>query len=170
LLAASAETSAGKKKTRAMAVFDYPAAKVRYVDYLRPHRTADLPLPAGQPMDLITSLIQTRSWNLKPGERKPATVMFDDDFYEVVIIAERYEKIRTARGEREALVLTPVMEKDPKGMFKRGGKIRVWISKDEQHLPVKFEVALKIGTATATLTDYQPPKTPPQLAHADTRP
>lgn len=170
LLAASAETSAGKKKTKALAVFDYPAGKIHYVDYLRSERTADLPLPQGNPMDLITSLVQTRAWNLKPGERKPATVMFDDDFYELVIVADHYETVKTTWGECQALVLKPIMENNPKGMFKKGGSVRVWISQDARHLPVKFEVSLKYGTATAMLIEHEQPSTPPRLAHADTYP
>ncbi|MGC4071752.1 MAG: DUF3108 domain-containing protein [Nibricoccus sp.] len=53
----------------------------------------------------------------------------------------------------------PIMEKEPKGMFKRGGTVRVWISQDDKHLPVKLEVSLKYGTGTAWLTDYKPPAT-----------
>ena len=44
----------------------------------------------------------------------------------------------------------------PKGMFKRGSKVRVWIAQDEHRLPVKFEVEFKIGTGTATLETYTP--------------
>ena len=50
------------------------------------------------------------------------------------------------------------MEKGPpKGMFKRGSTVRVWISQDEQHLPVRFKVDFKFGAGTATLTEYVPP-------------
>ena len=160
MLAAVATTSAKKKKTHAMAVFDYAAAHVRYEDYLRPHRSTNIPLPEGQPMDLITSLIESRAWNLKVGDRRPTTVMFDDEFYDLTLVAERIERIETPTGKYNALVIVPIMEKEPKGMFKRGGTVRVWISQDEKHLPVKLEVSLKYGTGTAWLTDYRPPTAP----------
>ncbi len=163
MLAAVATTSAKKKKTHAMAVFDYAAASVRYEDYLRPHRSTNIPLPAGQPMDLITSLIESRAWNLKVGDRRPTTVMFDDEFYDLTLVAEKLERVETPTGGYDALVIVPLMEKDPKGMFKRGGTVRVWISQDEKHLPVKLEVSLKYGTGTAWLTDYRPPSTPVAL-------
>jgi hypothetical protein len=159
MLAATASTSTKKKKTRAMAVFDYPAATVRYEDFLSPDRSINIPLPAGQPMDLITSLIESRAWNLKVGDRRPTTVMFDDEFYDLTLVAERIEHVKTPNGEYNALVIVPIMEKDPKGMFKRGGTVRVWISQDEKHLPVKLEVSLKYGTGTAWLTEYHPPAT-----------
>jgi hypothetical protein len=157
MLAATADTSTKKRKTRAMAVFDYASANVRYEDYLRPHRSTNIPLPPGQPMDLITSLIEARAWNLKVGDRRPTTVMFDDEFYELTLVAERIERVKTPTGEYNALVVVPIMEKDPKGMFKRGGTVRVWISQDEKRLPVKLEVSLKYGTGTAWLTEYRPP-------------
>ena len=50
------------------------------------------------------------------------------------------------------------MEKTPpKGMFKRGSTVRVWIAQDAHRLPVKFEVEFKIGTGTATLEAYEAP-------------
>jgi hypothetical protein len=49
------------------------------------------------------------------------------------------------------------MAGEPRGLFRRGGRIAVWISADEARLPVRFEVAVAVGTATATLVDYTPP-------------
>jgi hypothetical protein len=169
LLTARASALAGKKKTQSTAVFDYAAAKVRYEDRIRPQRNVELPLPAGKPVDLLTCLVQTRAWDLKPGERRPVTVMFDDDFYELTVIAQRYERVKTPRGEVDTLVLAPVRETNPKGMFRRGGTVRVWISQDEKRLPVKFEVALKVGAGTAYLIDYRSPQ-PVNLSHAHPRP
>jgi hypothetical protein len=174
MLAATASTSSKKRKTQAMAVFDYPAEVVRYEDFLRPHRSTNIPLPTGQPMDLITSLIESRAWNLKVGDRRPTTVMFDDEFYDLTLVATRIERIDTPSGDRDALVIEPIMEKDPKGMFKRGGSVRVWISQDEKRLPLKLEVSVKYGTGTAWLTDYQPPtggaRTPSALSDVTPKP
>ena len=157
LLAIKAASTTSKRSTRSMAVFDYAKQSVQYVDYTRPERNLQMELPEGNPMDLITCLVQTRTWDMKPGDRSPATVMFDRDFYEITVIAEGYEKVRTPLGEFDALVLVPTMEKNPKGMFKRGGRVRVWISQDKLRLPVKFEVAMKVGTGVAVLTEYRPP-------------
>jgi hypothetical protein len=54
------------------------------------------------------------------------------------------------------------MEKTPpKGMFKRGTAVRVWIAhNDPRRLPVRFEVEFKFGSGVATLTSYQPPSAP----------
>ena len=50
------------------------------------------------------------------------------------------------------------MEKTPpKGMFKRGSSVHVWISQDGQRLPVRFEVEFKFGAGISTLVHYEPP-------------
>ena len=131
---------------------DWPLEKDLAV---RAHRLLE---PEGDPADLIMALLQTRTWNLQPGEKRDALVLFDDDFYELTLYALRFEKLRTGLGEFNTLVLEPRMEKvPPKGMFKRGSTVRVWIAQDERRLPVRFEVEFKIGTGTATLDSYQPP-------------
>ena len=85
-------------------------------------------------------------------------MLFDDDFYELTIHATGYESVRTPVGTFNALVLEPRMDKTaPKGMFKRGSTVRVWIAQDDHRLPVRFEVEFKIGTGTATLEAYRPP-------------
>jgi hypothetical protein len=115
-------------------------------------------------------LLQTRTWDLQPGQQRDALVLFDADFYELTLHALRFESVRTGLGEFRALVLEPRMERtEPKGMFKRGSTVRVWIAQDAHRLPVKFEVEFKIGTGTATLEAYEAP--PPAASHApDSRP
>jgi hypothetical protein len=118
-----------------------------------------LAVPPGDPTDLIMGLLQTRTWDLKPGERREALVLFDDDFYELTIHFARYEEVRTPLGTFNTVVLEPRMDRSaPKGMFRRGGSVRVWIAQNEERLPVRFEVEFKIGTGTATLETYTPPK------------
>jgi hypothetical protein len=158
LLAVHATSAAGHQHTEASMVFDYDRATASYVDRLHPERNKPaLVIPSGSPTDLITALIQARTYALKPGDKCPVLVLFDDEFYELTIVADHFEKISTPLGDFETLVLMPRMEKASKGMFKRGAEVRVWITQDSRHLPVQFEVKLKFGTAIAHLTDYTPP-------------
>ncbi len=162
LVALAESNEQRNKKAAHSVVFDYPAAHALYTrtDPAEPPRP--LALPAGDPLDLITCLVQTRLWNLKPGEKQDALVLFDSDFYELTIHATHYEEVRTPLGTFLTLVLEPRMEKTPpKGMFKKGSKVRVWISQDERRLPVKFEVEFKIGTGVATLARYDAPPAAP---------
>jgi len=157
LLNASAATRSSKAETHSSISFDYKKGEANYIDHLRPSRSTTVPLPEGSPMDLITALIQSRVWRLTPGESRDVPVLFDDEFYALTITAEREETISTPQGPRLATLLTPRMNGTPKGMFRRGGEVHVWISADEDYLPLRFEVKLKVGTGIAVLTDYRPP-------------
>jgi hypothetical protein len=146
-----------RKKTDRTITFDYARREALYAaaDEPEPRR---LPIHEGNPSDLIMALLQTRSWNLQPGQARDALVIFDDDFYELTIHALRYEDVQTPLGKFRTLVLEPRMDKtEPKGMFRKGASVHVWIAQNELNVPVKFEVEFKIGTGTATLESYTPP-------------
>jgi hypothetical protein len=146
------------KETEHTVAFDYASRQATLTRIKPKQESIPLPMPEGNPADLILGLLQTRTWNLKPGESRDALVLFDDDFYELTIYATGYEQVRTNAGTFDTLVLEPRMEKtEPKGMFKRGSTVRVWIAQDSHRLPVRFQVEFKIGTGTANLESYQSP-------------
>lgn len=156
------ETSATKDKQAEHTVtFDYASRVATYTGAGPNDKPRALPIPNGDPTDLMIGLLQTRSWDLKPGEKRDALILFDDDFYELTIHMARYEDVQTPIGKFRTIVLEPRMDKTaPKGMFKRGSSVRVWIAQDSHRLPVKFEVEFKIGTGTATLESYEAPPSP----------
>jgi hypothetical protein len=146
------------KKSEHRVIFDHTGRQATYTAVEEGNKSRVLPLPSGDPTDLMMALLQTRSWNLKPGEKRDVLVLFDDDFYELTIHMARYEDVQTPMGRFKTIVLEPRMDKTPpKGMFKRGSSVRIWIAQDDHRLPVKFEVMFKIGTGTATLEAYEGP-------------
>ena len=145
-----------KRPTDTETVFDYTTRIARHTDRVRPGRTAEIPIPEGDPVDLISALVQTRDWHLKLGEKRDVVVQFGRDFYPLSIKAEAYEDVRTPLGTYKTLLLVPRMEKEAKGLFKKGGEIKVWISQDASSLPVKMQLKLNFGTATLLLSGYKP--------------
>lgn len=138
---------------------DYAKRTATFTDRVRTERSNQLTLPeGGDPIDLISALIQTRDWKLQPGEKRDLVVQFGRDFYPISIRAEGFEEVRTPLGKYQTLVLVPKMEKNPKGLFKRGGEVKVWIAQDGSRLPVKMQLKLNFGAATLLLSKYQPPK------------
>lgn len=160
------ETSAGgQKKTNTSMEFNYKDSTARYTDFLNSANNATVAIPEGNPMDLIMSLIQTRLWDLKPGEKRDTDVVFGKEIYQLTVHALNYEDVETRMGSYKTLVLEPRMEKTaPKGMFRRGSRVHVWIAQDDPHLPVKFEVEFSFGAGVATLAEYEPPKAGAQVA------
>jgi hypothetical protein len=136
---------------------DYAKDIAYYADAENPNRVEALPFPPNCfPTDMITCLLRARNWDLKPGQTHEAIVLQDDDFFDLTVHALGYEKVRTPLGEFNTLVLEPRMERTPpKGMFKRGSTVRVWIAQDAQRLPVRFRVTFAVGAGVANLVSYQ---------------
>ncbi|MBM3853589.1 MAG: DUF3108 domain-containing protein [Verrucomicrobia bacterium] len=160
LLSLSESSVLRNKTSDHQVTFDYATRQASYTGGKTPGQTRLLPIPVGDPTDLIMGLLQTRTWDLPAGSKRDALVLFGTEFYELTIHHARIEDVRTPLGTHRAVVLEPRMEKTPpKGMFKRGSTVRVWIAQDERRLPVKFEVEFAIGTGTATLVAYEGPAT-----------
>jgi len=115
------ETSTTKQRnTRHVTTFDYAKRIAFYRDEINAAKNLDFALPPGEPLDLIMSLINTRAWDLKPGDKRDALVLFEEEAYELTIHAVRYEEVTTRLGTFNTLVLEPRMDKTPpKGMFKK---------------------------------------------------
>lgn len=157
LLSATATTRSKRKRTEASITLDHSTSRAAYVDHLDARRNTSVPLPTSPPQDLVTCLIESRDWFSQPGDKRAVSVLFDNQFYDLTLQAVRFERVQTEDGRRDALLVVPRMERNPRGLFKRGGEIRVWLDRAPPHLPVRFEVETKAGTAVALLTDYRPP-------------
>ena len=90
LLTNNESTKTPNKETKSSVTFDYATSIATYASETNPSKNATLTVPAGDPLDLIMSLVQTRMWDLKPGEQRDALVLFDNEFYELTIHADRY--------------------------------------------------------------------------------
>jgi Protein of unknown function (DUF3108) len=150
------ESGADPKRTTDTEIsFDYAKRIAQYTDRVRTDRTAEIPLPEGDPVDLISALVQTRDWKMQPGDKRDLLVQFGREFYPLTLKAETFEEVRTPLGTFRTLLVIPRMEKEPKGLFKKGGEIKVWISQDASNLPVKMQLKLKVGSATLLLSEYK---------------
>ena len=66
----------------------------------------------------------------------------------------RKEKVKFAgKGETEAVVVKPVLKSE--GLFQNKGDILVWLTDDENKIPVRVETKVPIGTVTAELKQVE---------------
>ncbi len=161
LLSSSEWSTYRNKVVKNSMTFNYAGKVALYTDEIHPEKSRAIPIPEGNPSDLILALIKTRFWNITPGQKRDALVFFQDQFYPLTIIAQdEPEVVLTALGFFNTMALVPRMEKTPPiGMFKRGSTVQVWIeTDDDRHLPVRFQVGFRFGTGTASLIEYHPPK------------
>jgi hypothetical protein len=128
-----------------------------YVDRVRPQRSRTVEFPEGEnPIDLILGLIQTRQWNLQAGQEKDLLVYASRDIYPLVVRTAGHEEVYTPLGNFQTRILVPSMRGEPKGIFKEGGEVKVWIAEGDNPLPVRMQVHLSFGVATLNLVSHDP--------------
>ena len=158
ILVAREKGGDGKNASDSVTTFDYANHTATHVNRAKPGRNRTFELPPGDIIDLISCLIQTRTWDVNPGDKRAAVVYFVRDIYPVTLTAEAYEKLTTPMGTYNSLRLVPRMEQNPKGVFKRGGDVKVWVAQEGERLPVRMKLHLNFGNATLTLVKHTPPK------------
>jgi hypothetical protein len=161
LLSVKEKGADSKRASDTELVFDYAKRTAQYTDRVRTERSTVMPIPDGDPVDLISALVQTRDWNMKPGDKRDLLVQFGRELYPLVIQADHFEEVRTPLGTYQTLVLVPRMDKNPKGIFKKGGEIKVWISQDASNLPVKMQLKMPFGAISLLLNKYTAAVTAP---------
>jgi hypothetical protein len=158
----------GRRELNNQTDFDYEGRQAVYQDRVRPQRSRTIEFPEGEnPVDLVLGLIQTRQWNLQPGEEKDLLVYASRDIYPVVVRAEGYEEVNTPSGRYMTRVLVPSMRTEPKGIFENGGEVKVWIAEGDDPLPVRMQVQLSFGVATLSLVSHEPGRNAASPTHEE---
>ncbi len=157
MISARYTAAAGKRREDRSIRFDSEENVAYYRDALVPKRDADIPLPAGEPLDLITCLVTARRWNLKPGDTRDVVVLADKKFYPIRLRADLRETIKTPLGTFSTLLIVPEPVGTPRGVFRKGGGMRIWIEDSPQALPLRVEIKGPVGTVNVDLIEYEPP-------------
>jgi hypothetical protein len=110
------------------------------------HSEAAVPLCV---QDIISALYVIRTKALKVGEQVTFPINDGGKTYEVAVEVQTTEEIRTPAGSFQTVRLEPrVFE----GLFRKKGRMFVWLTNDAQKMPVQLKARMNIGTITAWLT------------------
>lgn len=138
---------------------------VMWVDK-KTHKTGTDPIPGDDVLDLVTASYMLRRQPLEIGTPMMLHV-YDYAYSSLPVEVLRREPMRLPGGkEMEALVVRPQFQQD--GMFMKTSNMLVWLSDDENRVPLKIEMETGIpliGRVTATLVHAQSEP----VARADSR-
>jgi hypothetical protein len=101
----------------------------------------------GNVQDLISGFYFLRTMdlnNLKKGQQILIVGFFDKEIYNLKLIYEGTEKLKTNLGEKETYIFSPQMPKNK--LFRGEFPVKVWVTKDENKIPVKIKANLFIGS------------------------
>jgi hypothetical protein len=98
--------------------------------------------------DVVTAFYYLRTQDFQIGKPLHLPVNDGSKTYDVTLDVQARENIQTLLGNRSAIRVEP---KVFSGLFTRKGRMLVWFSDDDQHLPLRIKFIIAVGPITATL-------------------
>jgi Protein of unknown function (DUF3108) len=90
--------------------------------------------------------------NLHPGDKIDFSMFLDNQLYKSYIRYMGKEIIMTKYGKFHAIKIKPLLIKGT--MFEAGEKMTVWVSDDSNHIPVRIQATIRIGSVKADLMEF----------------
>lgn len=140
----------GKYRKHEKVYFDQVNRKAKMELYDRDNRvlkdTKEYKLP-GPVQDLVSGFyyLRTRDLsNLKKGQAILISGFFDKEIYNLKLIFEGTEQIETSLGLKDTYIFSPLMPQNK--LFRGDFPVKVWVTKDQNKIPVKIKADLFIGS------------------------
>ncbi len=103
-------------------------------------------------MDPLSALFHVRTLDLKVGDEIIIPATDNKKVYNIKVIVHKMETVEVPAGKFRCFVVEPVMADG--GVFKKDGKVQVWLTADKKKMPVKMETKVYIGSIAAELDWY----------------
>ena len=105
--------------------------------------------------DVLSSIYYARNIDYnkyQPGAKIPFTMFLDDEVYRLYIRYLGKEKIKTKYGTFNTIKISPLLIEGT--IFKGGEKMTVWVTDDNNHLPVRVDSPILVGSIKVDLMGY----------------
>lgn len=116
-------------------------------------KTIDIPTNT---QDLVSFFYYLRSQNLEEMTKKESIIVpiyLDDEVFEAQFTYKEDEKIRTIVGRKNCMVFSVKVMSGR--VFGDSEPLKVWVTKDDQKLPVKLKADIAVGSIKMILDEYK---------------
>jgi hypothetical protein len=107
--------------------------------------------------DIVSSFYYLRNHpkieTLKKGESIVIDMFFDDEIFKFKLKFDGREKINTKFGDINCMIFKPMVQSGR--VFKEQESLTVWISDDDNKIPVRIKASLAVGSLKADLDEYK---------------
>jgi len=106
--------------------------------------------------DVISATYYARNINFNkysPGDKIPFDMFLDNETYHLYLRYEGKETIKTKYGKFHAIKFKPLLIKG--SIFEGGEKMNVWVSDDPNHLLLRAESPISVGTIKVDMMGYR---------------
>ncbi len=105
--------------------------------------------------DVINAIYYARNLNYNSfavGDKIPFSMFLDEQVYNMYIRFLGKEKIKTKYGTFNAIKLSPLLIKG--SIFEGGENMTLWVSDDPNHIPVRAESPISVGSVKIDMMGY----------------
>lgn len=106
--------------------------------------------------DVVSAIYHARNIDFnryKPGDRIPFSLFLDNEVFNMYIRYLGKETVRTKYGKFNAIKFKPLLLKGT--IFEGGEKMTVWVSDDANHIPVRVESPITVGSVKVDLMGHK---------------
>ncbi|MBS1928288.1 MAG: DUF3108 domain-containing protein [Chitinophagaceae bacterium] len=106
--------------------------------------------------DVVSSVYYARNIDFskyKPGDKIPFDMFLDDEIYHLYIRYIGKESVKTRYGKFRAIKIKPLLIKGT--IFEGGEKMNVWISDDPNHIILRVESPIAVGSIKVDMMSYR---------------
>ncbi len=111
--------------------------------------------------DVLSAMYYLRNidfTNVKTGDKIPFSMFLENQIYPSYIRFLGKEIVKTKYGRFHAIKFKPLLIKGT--LFAEGEKMTVWVSDDLNHVPLRVESAIVVGSVKADMMQYKNLRTP----------
>jgi hypothetical protein len=106
--------------------------------------------------DVISAMYYARNIDFskyKPDDKIPFSMFLDDEVYNMHLRYLGKETVKTRYGKFNVIKIKPLLVKG--NIFEGGEKMTVWISDDPNHIPVRLESPIVVGSIKIDMMSYR---------------
>lgn len=111
--------------------------------------------------DILSAFYYVRTIDLtkyKKGQKIQLQNFYNGKVHPLDVLVLGRQKIEVDAGKFDCIVLEPLVVEG--GLFKNEGSIKVWLTNDENKMPVKMSTKVVVGNIDVVLTKYEGVKNP----------
>jgi hypothetical protein len=106
--------------------------------------------------DVLSAIYYARNIDFsryKVNDKIPFSMFLDNEVYSMYIRYLGKETIKTKYGKFRAIKFKPLLIKGT--IFEGGEKMNVWVTDDQNHIPVRIESPISVGSVKVDMMDYR---------------
>ena len=106
--------------------------------------------------DVLSSVYYARNIDFakyKVGDKIPFSMFLDNEVYDLYIRYLGKETVKTKYGKFKAIKFKPLLVKGT--IFEGGEKMNVWVTDDPNHVPIRIESPIVVGTIKIDMMQYK---------------